>query len=123
MSRFKLRRKFSRGIVHIKATFNNTLICITNSKNEVITWSSAGVNGFKGSRKSTAFAAQITAETVSKKAIENGLRQVEIIISGPGTGREASIRAIQMAGLSIMVIRDITPVPHNGCRPPKRRRV
>nr|AEQ94240.1 ribosomal protein S11 [Eutreptia viridis] len=118
-----LKRKISRGIVHIKATFNNTLICITNNKNEVITWSSSGVNGFKGSRKSTAFAAQITAESVSKKAIENGLRQVEIIISGPGTGREAAIRAIQMAGLSIMIIRDITPVPHNGCRPPKRRRV
>jgi small subunit ribosomal protein S11 len=119
----KIKRKFSRGVVHIKATFNNTLVCITNKKGQVISWSSAGSCGFKGTKKSTAFAAQVAAESASKKAMESGLRQVEIIISGPGAGRESSIRAIQMAGFGISIIRDITPIPHNGCRPPKRRRV
>nr|UXD06386.1 ribosomal protein S11 [Eutreptiella sp. CCMP389] len=118
-----LKRKVSRGIVHVKATFNNTIISITNTKGEVVSWSSAGVCGFKGSRKSTAFAAQTAAEFASKSAIEQGMRQVEVIVTGPGNGRETAIRSIQSTGLNISLIRDITPVPHNGCRSPKKRRV
>ena len=119
----KIKRKISKGIVHIKATFNNTIISITDTKGEVISWSSAGACGFKGARKSTPFAAQIAAEAAAKQSIEQGMRQVEVIVTGPGTGRETAIRAIQTTGLGISILKDTTPVPHNGCRPPKKRRV
>jgi len=111
------------GIAHIKATFNNTIVTLTDTFGNVITWSSAGRVGFKGSRKSTPFAAQMAAEAAAKEAMELGLRRVEIRVKGPGSGREAAIRALQAAGLEISAIRDVTPIPHNGCRPPKRRRV
>lgn len=113
----------SKGIAHIQSTFNNTIITISDIQGNAISWSSAGVLGFKGSRKSTPFAAQITAEAVAKKALEQGLKQVEVYVKGPGSGREAAIRSLQAAGLDIILIKDVTPIPHNGCRPPKRRRV
>ena len=118
-----IKRKVSKGVVHIKATFNNTIVSITDPKGEVISWSSAGACGFKGARKGTPFAAQTAAENAAKKSLDQGMRQVEIVVTGPGAGRETAIRSIQAAGLGISLIRDITPVPHNGCRPPKKRRV
>jgi small subunit ribosomal protein S11 len=113
----------SNGIAHIKATFNNTIVTITTLKGDVISWASAGRIGHKGTRKSTPFAAQQTAERCAREAIDYGLRRVEVRVKGPGAGREASIRSLQAAGLEISAIRDVTPIPHNGCRPPKRRRV
>lgn len=111
------------GVAHIQATFNNTIVSITDSQGNVISWSSAGQVGFVGSRKSTAFAAQVAAEAAATKAKESGLREVRIHVNGPGAGRESAIRAIQAAGLDVTLIRDVTSIPHNGCRPPKRRRV
>ena len=108
---------------HIHASFNNTIVTITDTAGNVLSWSSAGNKGFKGSRKSTPFASQLAAETAAKKAMEHGMRQVEVYVKGPGTGRESAIRSIQAAGLEIVAIKDVTPIPHNGCRPPKRRRV
>jgi small subunit ribosomal protein S11 len=113
----------ANGVAHIHASFNNTIVTITDTSGNVITWSSSGSKGFKGSRKSTPFASQLAAEAAAKKAMENGMRQVEVYVKGPGTGRESAIRAIQAAGLEIVAIKDVTPIPHNGCRPPKRRRV
>ncbi len=113
----------TKGIVHIQATFNNTLITITDPKGNTICWASAGGSGFKGSKKSTPFAAQVASETAAKKAAEMGLKEVEVFIKGPGSGRESAIRALQIAGLNVTVIKDVTPIPHNGCRPPKKRRV
>lgn len=119
----KEKKNISSGIVHIQASFNNTIVTITDGSGNVISWSSAGNQGFKGSRKSTPYAAQIAAAAAAKKAMETGLRQIEVYVKGPGAGRESAIRALQAAGLEINVIKDVTPVPHNGCRPPKRRRV
>ena len=119
----KERKNVASGIAHIHASFNNTIVTITDTTGNVITWSSAGNKGFKGSRKSTPFASQLAAETAAKKAMEHGMRQVEVYVKGPGTGRESAIRSIQAAGLEIVAIKDVTPIPHNGCRPPKRRRV
>lgn len=118
-----IKRKVSRGIVHIKASFNNTLVSVSDIRGNVISWSSAGSCGFKGSRKSTPFAAQIATETAIKKAMEQGIKQIEINVSGPGSGRETAVRSIQNFGLSILVIRDVTLIPHNGCRPTKKRRI
>jgi len=111
------------GVAHIKATFNNTVVTITDRDGNTISWASAGKVGFKGSRKSTPFAAQTAAETSAKEAIALGVKRVEILVKGPGVGREAAVRSLQAAGLDITAIRDVTPIPHNGCRPPKRRRV
>lgn len=111
------------GVVHIQATFNNTLVCITDSKGRVLSWSSAGRVGFKGSKKSTPFAAQQAAAFTAREALDLGVRKVEILVNGPGAGREAAIRSISGAGLEVSSIKDVTPIPHNGCRPPKRRRV
>jgi len=110
-------------VAYIQSTFNNTIVTITDPQGNTVAWSSAGSQGFKGSRKSTPFAAQLAAQDASKKAMEQGMRSVEVYIKGPGPGREASLRAIQVAGLNVSIIRDVTPIPHNGCRPPKRRRV
>ncbi len=117
------RKNVERGIAHIKSTFNNTIITISDTNGNSICWSSAGNMGFKGSRKSTPFAAQLAADTAAKEAIEHGMRQIEVYVKGPGSGREAAIRSLQAAGLEVNVIKDCTPIPHNGCRPPKRRRV
>jgi len=111
------------GQVFIQATFNNTIVSITDSKGNVVSWSSGGCQGFSGARKSTAFAAQLIASAAAKKAMEHGMREITVNVSGPGAGRESAIRGLQGAGLTITVIRDVTPIPHNGCRPPKRRRV
>ena len=111
------------GVAHIKATFNNTLVTITDPTGNVVSWSSAGVQGFKGSRKGTPFAAQLAAQDAARKAMEHGMRNVDVFVKGPGAGREAALRALQAAGLSVNLIRDVSPIPHNGCRPPKRRRV
>jgi small subunit ribosomal protein S11 len=111
------------GVVHVQCTFNNTLVTVTDAKGNVLVWSSSGSMTFKGSRKSTPFAAQVAAEAAGKKAIDMGMKSVEVYVKGPGSGREAAIRAIQTCGLQISMIKDVTPVPHNGCRPPKRRRV
>jgi small subunit ribosomal protein S11 len=119
----KERKNVANGIAHIHASFNNTIVTITDTAGNVITWSSAGNKGFKGSRKSTPFASQLAAEAAAKKAMEHGMKQVEVFVKGPGTGRESAIRSIQAAGLEIVAIKDVTPIPHNGCRPPKRRRV
>lgn len=119
----KERKNISNGVAHIQATFNNTIITITDPVGNVISWSTAGAKGFKGSRKSTPFAAQIATEDCVKKAQEHGLRTVEVYVKGPGSGRESALRALQSAGLLISFIKDVTPIPHNGCRPPKRRRV
>ena len=119
----KVKRNIPLGEVHIQSSFNNTIISISDPQGNVVAWSSGGVAGFKGSRKSTPFAAQLAAENAAKKAMENGMRTVDVYIKGPGAGREAALRAIQSAGLKIHLIRDVTPIPHNGCRPPKRRRV
>jgi small subunit ribosomal protein S11 len=117
------RKNIERGVAHIKSTFNNTIISITDVKGNSISWSSAGNVGFKGSRKSTPFAAQLAAESAAKTAMEHGMKQVEVFVKGPGAGREAAIRSLQAAGLEVNMIKDVTPIPHNGCRPPKRRRV
>ena len=117
------RKNIEEGAVHIQSTFNNTIITITDAKGNAISWASAGELGFKGSRKSTPFAAQSASETAAKAAMEHGLKTVEVYVKGPGSGREAAIRALQTAGLNITMIKDITPIPHNGCRPPKKRRV
>jgi len=119
----KERKNIPVGVAHIQATFNNTMITITDQVGNVVSWSTAGAKGFKGSRKSTPFAAQIAAEDAAKKAQEHGMRSVEVLVKGPGSGRESALRALQSAGFTITVIRDVTPIPHNGCRPPKRRRV
>ena len=113
----------SIGVAHIKATFNNVLVTLTDIYGNTISWSSAGKNGFKGSRKNTPYAAQISAEAAAKEAFDLGLRKIDVLVKGPGAGREAAIRALNTAGLEIMSIKDITPIPHNGCRPPKKRRV
>lgn len=117
------RKNVERGQAHIQTTFNNTLVTLTDMDGNALSWSSAGSNGFKGSRKSTPFAAQSAAEVAAKAAMEHGLKTVEVYVKGPGSGREAAIRALQTAGLNITMIKDITPIPHNGCRPPKKRRV
>jgi small subunit ribosomal protein S11 len=119
----KEKKNISSGVVHIQSTFNNTIITITDTAGNVISWSSSGIMGFKGSRKSTPFAAQMTAEDAAKKAMEHGLRNVEVYVKGPGAGRESALRSLQAAGFNVTLIKDVTPVPHNGCRPPKRRRV
>jgi len=119
----KARRNVSRGIVHIHATFNNTIISVTDTNGDVLCWASAGTVGFKGSRKSTPFAAQRAAEVAAEKAAKFGLKEVEVKVKGPGSGRESAITALQSAGLIIKAIEDVTPLPHNGCRPPKKRRV
>jgi len=119
----KERKNISNGVAHIQATFNNTIITITDPVGNVLAWSTAGAKGFKGSRKSTPFAAQMAAEDCAKKAQEHGMRSVEVYVKGPGSGRESALRALQSAGFSISFIKDVTPIPHNGCRPPKRRRV
>lgn len=113
----------SNGVAHIKATFNNVLVTITDIYGNTISWSSAGKNGFKGSRKNTPFAAQVSAEAAAKEAYDLGLRKVDVLVKGPGSGREAAIRALHTAGLEVSSIKDVTPIPHNGCRPPKKRRV
>lgn len=117
------RKNVEHGIAHIKSSFNNTVITITDLQGNNISWSSAGTVGFKGSRKSTPFAAQLAAETAARAAMDHGMRQVEVFVKGPGSGREAAIRSLQAAGLEVNLIKDVTPIPHNGCRPPKRRRV
>ena len=117
------RKNIEKGQAHIQSTFNNTLVTLTDMDGNALSWSSAGALGFKGSKKSTPFAAQMAAEEGSKAAMEHGLKTVEVYVKGPGSGREAAIRALQAAGLEITMIKDITPIPHNGCRPPKRRRV
>ncbi|MBI5378563.1 MAG: 30S ribosomal protein S11 [Nitrospirae bacterium] len=119
----KEKKHVTTGIAHIHASFNNTIVTITDPQGNVLAWSSAGHMGFKGSRKSTPFAAQMAADASAKRAMEHGVRQVEVCVKGPGSGRESAIRSLQAAGLEITVIKDVTPVPHNGCRPPKRRRV
>ena len=117
------RKNIEKGAVHIQATFNNTIVTISDAQGNTISWASAGELGFKGSRKSTPFAAQSASETAAKAAMEHGLKTVEVFVKGPGSGRESAIRALETVGLSITMIKDVTPVPHNGCRPPKRRRV
>ncbi|OLC29944.1 MAG: 30S ribosomal protein S11 [Armatimonadetes bacterium 13_1_40CM_64_14] len=122
-SRKKERRSVPTGVAHIQSTFNNTIVTITDPQGHVLGWSSAGATGFKGSRKGTPFAAGLAAEAAARKAMEHGVKQVEVYVKGPGAGREAAIRSLQSAGLEVSLIRDVTPIPHNGCRPPKRRRV
>ena len=117
------KKNIERGAAHIKSTFNNTIVTITDVAGNAISWASAGGLGIRGSRKSTPFAAQMAAETAAKAAMEHGLKYVEVYVKGPGSGREAAIRALQVAGLEVNMIKDVTPIPHNGCRPPKRRRV
>lgn len=117
------RKEIRTGVAHIQATFNNTTVTITDKTGNVVTWASAGSAGFKGSRKSTPFAAQMAAENAARKAMDLGLKSVEVYVKGPGSGREAAIRSLQAVGLEITTIRDVTPIPHDGCRPPKRRRV
>ena len=117
------RKKIENGSAHIQSTFNNTIVTITDLQGNTLSWASAGEMGFRGSRKSTPFAAQTAAETAAKAAMEHGLKTVEVYVKGPGSGREAAIRALQAAGLEVRLIKDVTPIPHNGCRPPKRRRV
>jgi small subunit ribosomal protein S11 len=117
------RKNITSGVAHVSATFNNTMITITDAQGNAISWSSAGTMGFKGSRKSTPYAAQVAAEDAGKKAAEHGMKTLEIEVSGPGSGRESALRALQAVGFNVTSIRDVTPIPHNGCRPPKRRRV
>jgi small subunit ribosomal protein S11 len=116
-------RNIGSGVAHVHASFNNTIVTITDTTGAVVAWASAGNLGFKGSKKSTPFAAQVAAEAVARKVLDYGMKSVEVLVKGPGAGREASIRALQAAGLEIAMIKDVTPIPHNGCRPPKRRRV
>ncbi len=122
-SKKKVKRSVSSGVVHIQSTFNNTIVTVTDTMGNTVAWSSAGVLGFKGSRKSTPFAAQVAAEDAVRKAMEAGMKNVEVFVKGPGPGRESALRALQNTGIHVTAIRDVTPVPHNGCRPPKRRRV
>lgn len=117
------KKNVPRGQAHIQSTFNNIIVTITDPSGNVVSWSSAGQNGFKGSRKSSPYAAQITSEQAARRAMENGMRSVEVFVKGPGAGREAAIRSLQAHGLQVVAITDVTPIPHNGCRPPKRRRV
>jgi small subunit ribosomal protein S11 len=117
------RKNIAYGIAHVKSSFNNTIVCITDPEGNVISWASAGNVGFKGSRKSTPFAAQLAAEKAAKGAMEHGMRKVEVLVKGPGSGRETAIRSLQNSGLEVAGIKDVTPIPHNGCRPKKRRRV
>ena len=117
------RKNVESGVAHIKSTFNNTIVTITDKHGNTIAWASAGNVGFKGSRKSTPYAAQMAAEAAAKEAMEHGMKEVEVMVKGPGAGREAAIRSLQAAGLEVNTIKDVTPIPHNGCRPPKRRRV
>ncbi|MBN2559172.1 MAG: 30S ribosomal protein S11 [Clostridia bacterium] len=119
----KEKKNIEHGAAHIRSSFNNTIVTMTDTKGNALSWASAGGLGFRGSRKNTPFAAQVAAETAAKAAMEHGLRTVEVFVKGPGSGREAAIRALQTAGLEITLIKDVTPIPHNGCRPPKRRRV
>ena len=119
----KERKNITNGVAHVNASFNNTMVTITDAQGNAISWSSAGTMGFKGSRKSTPYAAQMAAEDAAKKAMEHGLKTVEVNVAGPGSGRESALRALQAAGLTVTTIRDVTSIPHNGCRPPKRRRV
>jgi small subunit ribosomal protein S11 len=119
----KVKKNVQSGIAHIQSTFNNTIVTITDVSGNVVAWSSAGVRGFKGSRKSTPFAAQLAAEDAAKKSMDHGMRSISVFVNGPGSGRESALRALQAAGFKITLIRDVTPIPHNGCRPPKRRRV
>lgn len=123
VKRRREKKNISEGAVHVRATFNNTIVTITDKAGNTISWASAGELGFKGSRKSTPFAAQSASETAAKAAIEHGLKTVEVYVRGPGSGRESAIRALETVGLQITMIKDVTPIPHNGCRPPKRRRV
>lgn len=119
----KVKKNIATGIAHIQSTFNNTVVSITDVNGNVLSWSSAGSRGFKGSRKSTPFAAQLAAEEAARKAMDHGVRSVAVFVKGPGAGRESALRALQSAGFRVTLVRDVTPVPHNGCRPPKRRRV
>ena len=119
----KERKNISSGVAHVNSSFNNTMITITDAQGNAISWSSAGMMGFKGSRKSTPFAAQMAAEYAGKKSMEHGMRTLEVEVTGPGSGRESALRALQSVGFTVTTIRDVTPIPHNGCRPPKRRRV
>jgi small subunit ribosomal protein S11 len=119
----RVKKNIASGVVHIQSTFNNTIVTITDVGGNVVSWSSAGVQGFKGSRKSTPFAAQLAAEDAAKKAMEHGMQTVEVYVKGPGPGRESALRALQATGFNVTMIKDVTPIPHNGCRPPKRRRV
>jgi small subunit ribosomal protein S11 len=119
----KEKKNISTGVVHIQSTFNNTIVTVTDVAGNVVAWSSSGMHGFKGSRKSTPFAAQLAAEDAAKKAMEHGMKTVEVFVKGPGAGRESALRALHGAGFTVTAIKDVTPVPHNGCRPPKRRRV
>ncbi|MBD2137453.1 30S ribosomal protein S11 [Anabaena sp. FACHB-1237] len=119
----KQKRNVPNGVAYIQSTFNNSIVTITDQNGDVISWASAGSSGFKGAKKGTPFAAQTAAESAARRAIDQGMRQIQVMVSGPGAGRETAIRALQGAGLEITLIRDITPIPHNGCRPPKRRRV
>jgi len=119
----KEKKNIAEGVAHIQSTFNNTIVTSTDRSGNVIAWASSGMQGFKGSRKSTPFAAQMAAEDAVKKAKEHGLRSVQVYVKGPGSGRESALRSLQLAGLNVTLIRDVTPIPHNGCRPPKRRRV
>jgi small subunit ribosomal protein S11 len=122
-TRRKEKKNIPNGVVHIQSTFNNTIITITDPVGNVVAWSSSGVQGFKGSRKSTPFAAQLAAEDAAKKAMEQGMRSVDVYVKGPGAGRESALRSLQSAGFNVLIIKDVTPIPHNGCRPPKRRRI
>ena len=119
----KVKKNVASGIAHVQSTFNNTIVTITDLMGNVVSWSTAGARGFKGSRKSTPFAAQLAAEDAARKAQDSGMRSVAIFVSGPGAGRESALRAFQIVGLKVTLVRDVTPIPHNGCRPPKRRRV
>ncbi|MDJ0589212.1 MAG: 30S ribosomal protein S11 [Pleurocapsa sp. MO_226.B13] len=119
----KSKKNVPNGVAHIQSTFNNTIVTISDTRGDVISWSSAGASGFKGAKKGTPFAAQTAADSAGRRAMDQGMRQIEVMVSGPGAGRETAIRALQGAGLEITLIRDVTPIPHNGCRPPKRRRV
>ena len=123
VKRRREKKNIEKGAVHIQATFNNTIVTVSDAFGNTISWASAGELGFKGSRKSTPFAAQMAAETAAKAAVDHGMKTVEVFVKGPGSGRESAIRALQTAGLDITMIKDVTPIPHNGCRPPKRRRV
>lgn len=118
----KIKRNILSGVVHIKSTFNNTIVSISDREGNVIAWASAGNMGYKGSKKSTSFAAQVTAESVAKKAMDQGMKEVDVLVRGPGSGRETAIRSLQAVGLKVNMIKDVTPIPHNGCRPPKQRR-
>lgn len=119
----KEKKNILNGVVHIQSTFNNTIVTVTDPRGNIISWSSSGMQGFKGSRKSTPFAAQLAAEDAAKKAMEHGMKNVEVFVKGPGAGRESAVRALQSSGFNVVLIKDVTPIPHNGCRPPKRRRV